>query len=49
MDPYPYLKGFAWLALIALGLSVFSGFWVPMLIGAVATWIAVMMFRKTNG
>jgi hypothetical protein len=36
MNPIAYLKGFAWLSIVALGCSIFSDFWLPMLIGAVA-------------
>ena len=35
MYPIAYLKGFAWLSIIALSCSIFSDFWLPMLIGAV--------------
>jgi hypothetical protein len=36
MNPYPYIKGFAWIAIVALACSIFSEFWLPMLCGAVA-------------
>ena len=36
MNPYPYLKGFAWIAIIALACSIFTDFWLPMLAGATA-------------
>ena len=35
MNPIAYLKGFAWLSSVALSCSIFSDFWLPMLIGAV--------------
>ena len=35
MNPVAYLKGFAWLSIVALSCSIFSDFWLPMLIGAV--------------
>jgi hypothetical protein len=35
MDPIPYLKGFAWISLVALGCSIFSDYWLPMCLGAV--------------
>jgi hypothetical protein len=35
MNPISYLKGYAWLSIIALSCSIFSDFWLPMLIGAV--------------
>ena len=35
MNPIPYLKAFAWLSIVALSCSIFSDFWLPMLIGAV--------------
>ena len=34
MDPYPYVKGFAWITIIALCCSICTNFWVPMLVGA---------------
>jgi ABC-type transport system involved in multi-copper enzyme maturation permease subunit len=36
MNPLLFLKGFAWLSIIALCCSIFSDFWLPMLIGAIA-------------
>jgi hypothetical protein len=35
MNPYPYIKGFALIALVALALSVFNTWWIPMLVSAV--------------
>ncbi|MGB6222607.1 hypothetical protein [Haloferula sp.] len=35
MNPVFYLKVFAWIAIVALCLAIFSDFWLPMLIGAV--------------
>ena len=34
MNPTAYLKGFAWISIVALCCSIFSDFWLPMLIGA---------------
>ncbi|MGJ8724470.1 MAG: hypothetical protein ACSHYB_07930 [Roseibacillus sp.] len=42
MNPISYLKGFAWLSLVALACSVFSDFWLPMLAGAV---VVTLLFR----
>ena len=42
MNPIPYIKGFAWLSLVALACAIFSDFWLPMLIGAVAV---TLLFR----
>ncbi|MFD2301922.1 hypothetical protein [Roseibacillus ishigakijimensis] len=42
MNPLPYLKGFAWLSLIALAGTIFSDFWLPMLLGAV---VVTLLFR----
>lgn len=36
MNPYPYVKGFAWIAIVALCCSIFTEFWIPMVCGAVA-------------
>lgn len=35
MNPYPYLKTFAWISIIALACSIFSTYWIPIVIGAV--------------
>ena len=41
MNPVAYLKGFAWLSFIALGLSIFTDFWFPMIVGGAA--VALML------
>ena len=43
LNPLPYLKGFAWLSIVALSCSIFSDFWLPMLIGAVAITVLVKL------
>ena len=43
MNPIAYLKGFAWLSIIALSCSIFSDFWLPMLIGAVTLTLLIKM------
>lgn len=35
MNPFTYIRIFAWIAIVALVCSVFTDFWVPMLVGAV--------------
>jgi len=35
MNPFFYITAFAWIAIIALSLSIFSTYWIPMVIGAV--------------
>ena len=42
MNPYPYLKAFAFIAIIALTCSIFTSYWIPIVIGAV---IAVLLLR----
>jgi hypothetical protein len=42
MNPLPYLKGFAWLSLVALSCAILSDFWLPMLVGAGAL---ALLFR----
>ncbi len=37
MNPYPYVKGFAWIAIVALCCSIFTSYWVPMVIGVAIT------------
>ena len=41
MNPIPYLKVFAWISIVALCCSIFSDFWLPMLIGAVILTVLV--------
>lgn len=41
MNPYPYIKGFAWIAFVALACSIFNEFWLPMLVGAVIITVLV--------
>jgi len=43
LNPIPYLKGFAWLSIVALSFSIFSDFWLPMLIGAVVITVLVKL------
>jgi hypothetical protein len=35
MNPFPLIKIFAWIAIVALACSIFSNFWIPLLAGAV--------------
>jgi len=35
MNPLLFLKGFAWISIVALCCSIFSDFWLPMLVGAI--------------
>jgi hypothetical protein len=35
MNPFFYIKVFAWISIVALACSVFADFWIPMLVGAV--------------
>lgn len=35
MNPFFYIKAFAWISIVALACSVFAEFWIPMLVGAV--------------
>lgn len=36
MNPFTYIRIFAWIAIVALVCSIFTDFWIPMLCGAVA-------------
>jgi hypothetical protein len=35
MNPYHYIKAFAWIAIVALTCSIFTSYWIPIVIGAV--------------
>ena len=41
MNPYHYIKAFAWIAIVALACSIFADFWIPMIIGAVAVTLLI--------
>lgn len=43
MNPYNYIKAFAWISIVALCCSIFSDFWLPMLIGAVVITVLVRL------
>ena len=43
MNPLSYLKTFAWISIVALCCSIFSDFWLPMLIGAVIVTLLVRL------
>ena len=45
MNPTLYLKAFAWISIVALCCSIFSDFWLPMLIGAIAITLLVKFAR----
>ncbi len=45
MNPIPYLTAFAWLSIVALACSIFSDFWLPMLIGAGVVTLIVKLLR----
>ena len=45
MNPIAYLKGFAWISIVALCCSIFSDFWLPMLLGAIVVTLLVSAAR----
>ena len=46
MNPTAYLKGFAWISIIALSCSIFSDYWLPMVIGAGLVTLFYKMLRQ---
>ena len=48
MNPIPYLKGFAWISIVALCASIFSDFWLPMIIGAVVITLLIKFATGTT-
>jgi hypothetical protein len=42
MNPYPYLKAFAWIAIVALTCSIFTSYWIPIVVGAL---LAALLLR----
>lgn len=35
MNPYLYIKAFAWISIVALTCSLFASYWIPIAMGAV--------------
>jgi hypothetical protein len=42
MNPYHYIKAFAWIAIVALTCSIFTSYWIPIVVGAV---LAALLLR----
>lgn len=42
MNPYPYIKTFAWISIVALACSIFTSYWIPIVFGAV---VAALLLR----
>ncbi len=47
MNPVPYIKGFAWISIVALSCAIFTDYWVPMLIGAALVTLFYRMLRPS--
>jgi hypothetical protein len=45
MNPIPYFVGFAWIAIVALSLSVLTDNWIPMLAGAVLITVLIRIAK----
>jgi len=45
MNALAYFKAFAWISIVALCCSIFSDFWLPMLIGAVVLTLLLQLLR----
>jgi hypothetical protein len=43
MNPVAYLKGFAWLSIVALSCAIVSDFWLPILIGAIVLTLIIKL------
>jgi hypothetical protein len=46
MNPFTYIHIFAWIAIVALLCSIFTDFWVPMLVGAVLITLLAGLFTS---
>lgn len=42
MNPYNYIKAFAWISIVALTCSIFTSYWIPIVVGAV---LAALLLR----
>ena len=45
MNHIAYIKGFAWIAIVALCCSIFSDYWLPMIVGAVVVTLILRYAR----
>lgn len=45
MKPWTLFLIFAWIAIVALSMSVVSDFWLPMLLGAAAITLLIKLAR----
>jgi len=45
MNNLSYIKGFAWISIIALCCSIFSDYWLPILLGAILITLVVKLAR----
>ena len=43
MNPIPYIKAFAWISIVALACSIFTEFWIPMVVGAVLVTLLIRL------
>jgi hypothetical protein len=48
MNPISYLKGFAWISLVALGCAILSDHWLPMLIGSVVITLLIKWITRAK-
>ncbi len=46
MKPIPYVHIFAVVSITALSLQIFSDFWMPLVIGAVAMFAVAVILRR---
>jgi hypothetical protein len=46
MNPRPYIHVFAVLSITALSFQIFSDFWLPLAVGALATLVVAMLLRR---
>jgi hypothetical protein len=48
MNPIPYIKAFAWIALLALSCAFISDFWIPILIGSVVITLLIKWVTRAK-
>ena len=46
MKPMSYIHVFAGISITALCLQIMSNFWLPLVLGALAMFVAAMLLRK---
>ncbi len=48
MKPFTYIHIFAWIAIVALTCSIFTSYWIPMLVGALVITLLISAVNSSR-